>query len=170
VPAAPVPEADVAEEPAAAHQPAPCGAVDRDSLTEAWGDGILKGLPARAKALFSAGRFVSVDEDGAHFALPNAAHRERCLEMVPTVEQKLTAHFGSPVKIVLEVDESGSAPQAPARPASRQTTGVPDREPEAETLDPADYAEEDPNAGSDQASEAHARLLDAFPGASEVLG
>jgi DNA polymerase-3 subunit gamma/tau len=170
VPAAPVPEADVAEEPAAAHQPAPSGAVDRDSLTEAWGDGILKGLPARAKALFSAGRFVSVDEDGAHFALPNAAHRERCLEMVPTVEQKLTAHFGSPVKIVLEVDESGSAPQAPARPASRQTTGVPDREPEAETLDPADYAEEDPNAGSDQASEAHARLLDAFPGASEVLG
>jgi hypothetical protein len=130
----------------------------------------LKGLPARAKALFSAGRFVSVDEDGAHFALPNAAHRERCLEMVATVEQKLTAHFGSPVKIVLEVDESGSAPQAPARPASRQTTGVPDRESEAETLDPADYAEEDPNAGSDQASEAHARLLDAFPGASEVLG
>ncbi|HEX4162008.1 MAG TPA: DNA polymerase III subunit gamma/tau [Acidimicrobiales bacterium] len=170
VPAAPAPEADVAEEPAAAHQPAPSGAVDRDSLTEAWGDGILKGLPARAKALFSAGRFVSVDEDGAHFALPNAAHRERCLEMVPTVEQKLTAHFGSPVKIVLEVDESGSAPQAPARPASRQTTGVPDRESEAETLDPADYAEEDPNAGSDQASEAHARLLDAFPGASEVLG
>jgi hypothetical protein len=166
---APAPAATVADEPTA-HQPAPAGVVDRDSLTEAWGDAILKGLPARAKALFSAGRFVSVDEQGAHFALPNAAHRERCLEMVPTVEQKLTAHFGAPVKLVLQVDESGSAPQAPARPPSRSGAGAPDREPEAEILDPADYAEAGPEAESDQASEAHARLLEAFPGASEVLG
>jgi DNA polymerase-3 subunit gamma/tau len=168
-PAAP-PEADVSGEPTAT-PPAPAGVVDRDSLTEAWGDGILKGLPARAKALYSAGRFVSVDEHGAHFALPNAAHRERCLEMVPTVEQKLSAHFGSPLKLVLDVDDSGSAPQAPpARPPARQATSASVREPEGETLDPADYAEEDPNAESDQASQAHARLLEAFPGASEVLG
>jgi DNA polymerase-3 subunit gamma/tau len=168
-PPAPAPAAAVADEPTA-HQPAPAAVVDRDSLTEAWGDAILKGLPARAKALFSAGRFVSVDEQGAHFALPNAAHRERCLEMVPTVEQKLTAHFGAPVKLVLQVDESGAAPQAPARPPSRSGAGAPDREPEAEILDPADYAEAGPDAESDQASEAHARLLEAFPGASEVLG
>jgi DNA polymerase-3 subunit gamma/tau len=163
--------ADQHAEPSAASAPTPAAAaVDRDALTEAWGDGILKALPARAKALFSAGRFVSVDELGAHFALPNAAHRDRCLEMVPTVEQKLTAHFGSPVKLVLDVDESASAPQAPAtRPRSGRATGPAVREPEAETLDPAEYAE-DPNAPSDQASEAHARLLEAFPGASEVLG
>ena len=42
-----------------------------------------QGLPARAKALFSAGRFVAVDEQGAHFALPNAAHRDRCAEHLP---------------------------------------------------------------------------------------
>jgi DNA polymerase-3 subunit gamma/tau len=173
-PAASPGEATVADppaEPPAAPAPAPAAAaVDRDALTEAWGDGILKALPARAKALFSAGRFVSVDELGAHFALPNAAHRDRCLEMVPTVEQKLTAHFGSPVKLVLDVDDSASAPQAPAtRPRSGQSAGPAVREPEAETLDPAEYAE-DPNAPSDQASEAHARLLEAFPGASEVLG
>jgi DNA polymerase-3 subunit gamma/tau len=163
-PPASAPAADVVAEPTAA-QPAPAGVVDRDALTEAWGDGILKGLPARAKALYSAGRFVSVDEHGAHFALPNSAHRDRCLEMVPTVEQKLSAHFGSPVKLVLDVDESGSTPQTPARPATASA-----REPEVETIDPADYAEEDPNVESDQASEAHARLLEAFPGASEVLG
>jgi DNA polymerase-3 subunit gamma/tau len=168
-PPPPASAANFADEPTA-HQPAPAAVVDRDSLTEAWGDAILKGLPARAKALFSAGRFVSVDEQGAHFALPNAAHRERCLEMVPTVEQKLTAHFGAPVKLVLQVDESGAAPQAPARPPSRSGAGAPDREPEAEILDPADYAEAGPDAESDQASEAHARLLEAFPGASEVLG
>jgi DNA polymerase-3 subunit gamma/tau len=168
-------EAAAAEQPAeqpAAPAPAPTAiaAVDRDALTEAWGDAILKSLPARAKALFSAGRFVSVDELGAHFALPNAAHRDRCLEMVPTVEQKLTAHFGSPVNLVLDVDDIASAPQGPAsRPRSGHATGPDVPQPEAETLDPAEYAE-DPNAPSDQASEAHARLLEAFPGASEVLG
>ena len=164
--AAPAPEPDEPKEQRAT----PAGAFDRDSLTEAWGDGILKGLPARAKALFSAGRFASVDEQGAHFALPNAAHRDRCLEMVPTVEQKLSTHFGAPVKLVLDIDESGSAPPPPARPPAAPSTGSSGREPEAETLDPADYAEEDPNAASDQASEAQARLLEAFPGASEVLG
>jgi hypothetical protein len=90
--------------------------------------------------------------------------------MVPTVEQKLSAHFGSPVKLVLDVDESGSAPRAPSGPAARPATAAPVREPEVESLDPSDYADEDPNAEGDQASEAHARLLEAFPGASEVLG
>jgi DNA polymerase-3 subunit gamma/tau len=159
---------------AAAEQPVQqavaAGVVDRDTLTEAWGDGILRGLPARAKALFSAGRFVSVDAQGAHFALPNAAHRDRCLEMVPTVEQKLSAHFGAPVTLVLDVDETGSAPPPPARaPAAPRPSGS-GREPEAEILDPSDYADDVPDAEGDQASEAHARLLEAFPGASEVHG
>jgi hypothetical protein len=39
-----------------------------------------------------------------------------------------------------------------------------------ETLDPADYADQAPSAEADQESEAQARLLQAFPGASEVLG
>jgi hypothetical protein len=90
--------------------------------------------------------------------------------MVPTVEQKLSAHFGAPVKLVLEVDDSGSAHRPPAEALARQATAASVREPEIESLDPSDYAEEDPNAESDQASEAHARLLEAFPGASEVLG
>ena len=159
--------ADAAKEPPAAAT----GTVDRDALTEAWGDGILKGLPARAKALFSAGRFVSVDAQGAHFALPNAAHRDRCLEMVPAVEQKLSGHFGTSVKLVLDVDENASAPPAAVRPSAGPAPGAPRVEPEAESLDPADYAEEDPDAAeTDQASEAQARLLEAFPGASEVLG
>jgi hypothetical protein len=148
----------------------PAAVVDRDSLTEAWGDGLLKGLPARAKALFSAGRFVSVDGQGAHFALPNAAHRDRCLEMIPTVEQRLSAHFGTAVKLVLDVDESGAAPQAPAPPPAGPAADASVGEPEIETLDPADYSEVGANAEGDQASEAQARLLEAFPGASEVLG
>jgi DNA polymerase-3 subunit gamma/tau len=159
---------DARDEPKA--QPAtPARTIDRDSLTEAWGDGILRGLPARAKALFSAGRFVSVDAQGAHFALPNAAHRERCLEMLPTVEQKLSAHFGAPVTLVLEIDETASAPGKPARPARGPGPDTTVHEPETESLDPAEYTEES-DAEGNQASEAHARLLEAFPGASEVLG
>ena len=50
---------------AAARRRAAGPLVDRDSLTQAWGDGVLRNLPARAKALFSAGRFVAADESGA---------------------------------------------------------------------------------------------------------
>jgi hypothetical protein len=151
------------------------GIVDRDSLTEAWGDSILRALPARAKALFSAGRFASVDEKGAHFALPNAAHRDRCAEMVRTVEDKLTAHFGTPVTLILDVDDSAPAvgsgggavrPAEPPSSSGRGRAAPVDEEP----ADYADFAEAtDAGAGpGDQASEAEARLLQAFPGASEV--
>jgi hypothetical protein len=90
--------------------------------------------------------------------------------MVPTVEQKLRAHFGSPVTLVLDVDESGPAPSTPARTTSDPGPGAAGGERETETLDPADYADEDLDTPSDQASEAQARLMEAFPGASEVLG
>jgi DNA polymerase-3 subunit gamma/tau len=160
------PEAKAADEPTVPEASRP--AVDRDSLTEAWGDGILKGLPARAKALFSGGRFVSVDEKGAHFALPTAPHRDRCAEQARTVEQKLSEHFGTPVTLVLEVDDT-SAPTTPSRPPAA-APGAASDEPEVETGDPADFADAGPNAEVDHETEAHARLLEAFPGASEVLG
>ena len=165
----PAPPARAAKADAAPAAPTtPPATVDRDSLTEAWGDTILKGLPARAKALFSAGRFVSVDDQGAHFALPNAAHRERCVEMVPTVEQRLSAHFGTPVTLVLEIDDAAAPAQPAPRPAA--TPAAPAAEPEMEVMDPADFAADAPLTEADQESEAQAKLLQAFPGASEVLG
>jgi DNA polymerase-3 subunit gamma/tau len=147
------------------------GLVDRDSLTEAWGDGILRALPARAKALYSAGRFVAVDEQGAHFALPNLAHRDRCTDLVPTVEAALAAHFGTPVTLVLDVDDAGPPPAPGSGPASPRrsgdaggATGVHD----AEDVDPAELMDDAAGPATDQASAAEARLLEAFPGASEV--
>jgi hypothetical protein len=148
------------------------GVVDRDSLTEAWGDSILRALPARAKALFSAGRFVSVDEEGAHFALPNTAHRDRCAEMVRSVEEKLSAHFDTPVTLILDVDgaasPSGGAPVRSSDPPSGGGGPGPVAHGDDDPSEYADSAEED-DAG-DQALEAEARLLQAFPGASEVSG
>jgi DNA polymerase-3 subunit gamma/tau len=128
-------------------------APDRDRIVEAWGDHILRGLPARAKALFSAGRFVSVDGRTATFALPNATHRDRCEDVRPLVEQAIGAHFGSPVSLALTVDDS------PASSPPSSKTGA--------TFHPEDEIDPDQPSGSLEAV-AEARLLEAFPGAQEV--
>jgi hypothetical protein len=161
--------------------------VDRDTLTEAWGDGILHSLPARAKARYASGRFVAVDQEGAQFALPNAAHRDQCAEQQPLVEAALAAHFGAPVKLLLVIDEAAPPPErttapatagsdadaeAPPRQSGRRRAAPPPEADEAdevvEDVDPAEFANDaDPE---EQASAAEARLLQAFPGASEVLG
>jgi DNA polymerase-3 subunit gamma/tau len=146
--------------------------VDRDGLTQAWGDGVLRNLPARAKALFSAGRFVAADESGARFALPNAAHRDRCAELAPQVEEALAAHFGVPVSLVLVVDDgSAGAPVrggVPAPPAEPEAPG-PDDLGELDEEDPTDLLVAT-GEGLDQASAAEARLREAFPGTSEESG
>ena len=154
---------------------APAGAtktLDRDDLTEAWGDGILQSLPARAKARYASGRFVAVDEQGAHFALPNAAHREQCVEQQADVEKALSDHFGTKVALVLLVDDSLAPPAAgpgPSPAASPRPPGgaPPPPPPPAEEVDYVDPSELE-DASTDQASAAQARLLQAFPGASEV--
>ena len=154
---------------------APAGAtktLDRDDLTEAWGDGILQSLPARAKARYASGRFVAVDEQGAHFALPNAAHREQCVEQQADVEKALSDHFGTEVALVLLVDDSLAPPAAgpgPSPAASPRPPGgaSPPPHPPAEGVDYVDPSELE-DASTDQASAAQARLLQAFPGASEV--
>jgi DNA polymerase-3 subunit gamma/tau len=156
---------------------APNRRIDRDSLTEAWGDGILQSLPARAKARYASGRFVEVDDQGAHFALPNAAHRDQCAEQQALVEAALTDHFGAKVTLVLVIDDAAPAP-APA-PAPRSAAAPSGRSPGGTPHHPAPPADEDEDmdpheliegASTDQASDAEARLLEAFPGASEVTG
>ena len=163
----------VASTPSAASASGSSGrTLDRDGLTEAWGDGILQSLPARAKARYASGRFVAVDDQGVHFALPNAAHREQCAEQQPVVEAALSEHFGTKVKLVLDIDDSGT-PQA-ARPGPSPAAGRPrggDATAAAPPVDEDEYV--DPSeliddTVSDQASAAEARLLHAFPGASEV--
>jgi DNA polymerase III subunit gamma/tau len=151
-------------------KPEPNGlTIDRDTLTQAWGDGILGGLPARAKALFSAGRFVAVVEGSAEFALPNAAHRDRCEELRPLVEAALTKHFGQPVPLVLVIDDGREGAPAATTSPRRDPGGF---TPHAEAPIPEELEVQDLRAATDveadQASAAHTRLLDAFPGTSEV--
>jgi len=142
--------------------------VDRDSLTEAWGDGVLHGLPGLARALYSAGRFVAVDEGGVQFALPDPAHRDRCLELVPQVETALSARFGTPIRLVLVVDGNHERPSPERVVSSPDFAHAPaaDAESGHEDEDPGELAAL-PTAENHQAS-AVDRLLQAFPGASEV--
>ena len=142
--------------------------VDRDSLTQAWGDVVLGNLPARLKAVFSAGRFVAADENGAQFALPNAAHRDRCAESASEVEAALTAHFGAKVALVLVVegDTTGGVPAAPAGPGAPPPPGD-GGEDGLDEEDPADLVAASGDE-TDHLSAAEARLLEAFPGTSEV--
>jgi hypothetical protein len=172
VPSPPAPSApEVAAAPVAAPS-SPGGStviIDRDSLSQAWGDGILRGLPARVKALYSAGRFVAADPTGAQFALPNVAHRDRCVELAPQVESALAQHFGSPVRLVLVVDGgTGEPPPPTAAPPGDPSSPTPQGDPvEADEIDPEELRHATA-ADTDHALAAEARLLEAFPGASEV--
>ena len=92
---------------------------------------------------------------------------------MPTVEAALAAHFGTPVTLVLDVDDA-TAPAAGAasgRPTARGgDPGAGANDDEMDHVDPADLLHDAPDAPTDQASAAEARLLEAFPGASEVAG
>jgi DNA polymerase III subunit gamma/tau len=162
------PPSSSAPSPSAATLPTPAAAsIDRDGLTQAWGDAILRGLPARAKALFSAGRFVSADESGAQFALPNAAHRDRCVELAPQVEAALTAHFGVRITLVLVVDDGGAGSTAAAPVPRGAAPAAPGGVEHLDEEDPSEFVALSGDE-SDHLSAAESRLLEAFPGTSEV--
>jgi DNA polymerase-3 subunit gamma/tau len=99
----------------------------RDDLTMAWGDELLTKIPRAAKARFASGRFVEVNDDGAVFAVPNAAHATKCEEFRADVERVLADHFGRAVPLRITVEQGGpvSAPSAPAAPAPSAPPAAP---------------------------------------------
>ncbi|MGQ0744454.1 MAG: DNA polymerase III subunit gamma/tau [Acidimicrobiales bacterium] len=114
----------------------PAGALapTRDALTLAWADVILDRLSARAKARFRVGRFVDLPEgraddaapDGAvGFALPNTIHRDRCAEAVEEVNEALSLHFASPVRLTLVVEADLVARPGASTGTGRAATGAP---------------------------------------------
>jgi DNA polymerase III subunit gamma/tau len=164
--AAPEPVAAAPEAPPAPteDEPAPPGEPpDRDTLVEAWGDHILRSLPPLAKALYSAGRFLSVDDGTAVFAVTNAPHRDRCADMQRAVEDALASYFGTPVPIRLVLDSgSDAAPSGPGRPANQAAVA------DVADLGDDDFDPDDPGVPLEIDTLVQARLLEAFPGAEEV--
>jgi DNA polymerase-3 subunit gamma/tau len=139
---------------------------DRDALVEAWGDQILRTLPGKAKALYSAGRFVSAEDGLAQFALPNAAHRDRCEDLRSAVEKAISQHFSSPIRLHLVVEDGASGTGPPAGGVA--TTSEPTRTREEELAPGDDFDPNAPDEIDNGVSVAEARLLEAFPGAEQV--
>jgi len=129
---------------------------DRDELALAWADEILPVLPKKARARFTAGRFIAVEDGAAVFGLPNEPHMRRCSEMVGDMEAVLASRFGVTVPVRLVVDDGRSAKPAPPRP-SRSTA------PTDEEVDLTGLVDADATAGS-----AIEKLTEAFPGARLV--
>lgn len=166
-PAAPPPPPARDEPPPVAPAPAPPPAAaggertaeapplpSRDELTKAWGDHILGRLPARLRARFSAGRFVSTAEGAAVFALPNAPHRDQCEPLRAEVEAVLAAHFGRRVPLQLSAEPEGSSHTGAAALAAS-----------AEDDDVAAGLRDAPRTAVASPAD---RVKSAFPGAEEV--
>jgi DNA polymerase-3 subunit gamma/tau len=191
----PDPEPAPAPTPApAASEAAPSGQgfPTRDQLVQAWGDHILGRLRPKAKALFQAGRFIGSEDGKAVFGLPNEIHRQRCDQIRGDVEPALTEYFGLPValSLVVENDAGGSgdaaaragagSPTAPAGGGSGRGLPTPLPTPSPASALPAADDDEDPGdlAGFQDGdaspsvkvdNSAEARVLEAFPGAEEIL-
>lgn len=125
----------------------------RDELVKAWGDHLLAGLSPKAKARYGPARFVGVEGDVAVMALPNPIHKNRCEELRADVEAALSKHFGTRVRLRLDVDASVDQPQAGADDGPSAS----DRIPQAHELEDAPAEDSVPD-----------KLKKLFPGAEEV--
>jgi DNA polymerase III subunit gamma/tau len=156
---APTPASSASAATAAVASAASGDLPTRDELTLAWGDTVLASLPARAKAFFSAGRFVSVGDGVAVFALPNRPHAEKCERCRPEVEAALAAHFGRPVPVRLVVDDDPPA-SAPVGPVGADEPVAPEPDDEIDLSQLTD-AVGTPDTSVD-------RVRELFPGAELV--
>ena len=147
--------------------------VDRDTLVLAWGDQVVETLPAKAKALFGGGHFVSVTDGVATFALPSDPLRDRCEELRAVVEDAIATAVGTRLALRLIVE---GRPRPAARTGRSEGDGVERGRAAADNSVPLGHYEEDEDFDPDDPGEpveiesvAQARLLEVFPGAQEVI-
>ena len=157
-PPAPPAEPDLQTSPEPQSEaPAESGLPARDDVALAWGDEILGSLSNKARTRFAGGRFLPSSGDTLRFGLPNAIHRDRCVELQPEVNEALAQHFGRKIRLELVVDD-GSTDQPVETPAD-----APNDQPEDEIIDVASL--EDATDANETTLE---RLTNAFPGAELV--
>jgi DNA polymerase-3 subunit gamma/tau len=130
----------------------------RDELTKAWGDQILPAMPTRIKAYLALGRFVTAEDGTAVYAVPDAGLLGRAQPFRGDFEAALAAHFGRPVPVHLVLDD-GSVPGG--TPPTVVST--------ADEDDPAYYVLDEMEDVGAAVVSPEQRVLDAFPGAEEVI-
>ncbi|MBD27336.1 MAG: DNA polymerase III, subunit gamma and tau [Acidimicrobiaceae bacterium] len=130
----------------------------KQQFLDSWAEELLSKLSKKARARFSAGRPVLVDETGVTIALPNEPHLRRCSELLGELEAAVKNTFGVVMPVLLSVDDQSVSslptpnPVKPPKPVNND-----------EDLDLSELVEADPNSGS-----AVERLSQAFPGAEIV--
>ena len=130
----------------------------KQQFLDSWAEELLSKLSKKARARFSAGRPVLVDETGVTIALPNEPHLRRCSELLGELEAAVKNTFGVVMPVLLSVDDQSVSslptpnPVKPPKPVNND-----------EDLDLSELVEADPNSGS-----AVERLSEAFPGAEIV--
>ena len=67
------------------------GTPTLSDLEGAWRDELLERLPIGARALFSSGRFVAVEDGVAVMSLPNEPHLRACEGLLSEVEAVLAS-------------------------------------------------------------------------------
>lgn len=123
---------------------------ERDTLVMTFGDSVVPNLKGIAKAIYSQGRFVSVEGDHAVFAVENAPTRDRAERYRSEVESLLDAELGVAVPLRLVVEGEVGAPMSasssasPGPPAGAGRPGGPDGDPGPEQ--PEGTARLDPGA------------------------
>ena len=130
----------------------------KQQFLDSWAEELLSKLSKKARARFSAGRPVLVDETGVTIALPNEPHLRRCSELLGELEAAVKNTFGVVMPVLLSVDDQSVSslptpnPVKPPKPVNND-----------EDLDLSELVEADPNSGSTVE-----RLSEAFPGAEIV--
>ncbi len=130
----------------------------KQQFLDSWAEELLSKLSKKARARFSAGRPVLVDETGVTIALPNEPHLRRCSVLLGELEAAVKNTFGVVMPVLLSVDDQSVSslptpnPVKPPKPVNND-----------EDLDLSELVEADPNSGS-----AVERLSEAFPGAEIV--
>ena len=135
------------------------------AVIQAWQSAILPTLKPMARALFSAGHFVSEGDGVLSFGLPNETHRTRCEDFRVDVEKAIVAQIGGAVTLKLVVDTSGPgddhlAAVVPLRKGSGASGAPPPAPPADEDVDLDDLVDAPPETMKSPED----RLAEAFPG------
>ena len=77
----------------------------KQQFLDSWAEELLSKLSKKARARFSAGRPVLVDETGVTIALPNEPHLRRCSELLGELEAAVKNTFGVVMPVLLSVDD-----------------------------------------------------------------
>jgi hypothetical protein len=86
-------------------------------LTRVWGDVLFSRFPPGVKSVYRYGWWSATEPGVAVFLLPTANHQARAEDKRAEVEAALSAHFGAPLRVRIEVEEGGGDAGGAPRPS-----------------------------------------------------